>query len=79
MYFHMTYLINNINITTYGNRARKYAAFPELLTPLATIKNTITHDAIKHRVRSQRGVPEKKNNILEEFYFSPASPVESHY
>lgn len=50
---------NNANIITYGNSARKYEHFPELLTPRDMIKNTITHAPNKHNAKRQLGSPMK--------------------
>lgn len=55
----VTARINNANIIIYGNSARKYEHFPELLTPRDMIKNTITQAPNKHNAKRQLGSPMK--------------------
>lgn len=50
-------LMSNVNNITYGNNARKYDAFPELLIPREIIANIIIHKPSKHNVRRQLGKP----------------------
>lgn len=38
-----------VNKIKYGNKAVKYAAFPELLTPFTNMKNKIIHEASRQR------------------------------
>lgn len=53
----VTARINRMPIITYGNRARKYEAFPELRTPLIRINKTVSHDRARKRVSFQLGTP----------------------
>lgn len=49
--------VRRIPRTIYGNMARTYDAFPELLTPFTKQTNTIAQDSTKKRVRLKSGVP----------------------
>lgn len=53
----VTARINNANIITYGNSAKKYEAFPELLTPFTMIKNTTIQEARRHIANGKLGYP----------------------
>lgn len=51
----VTARMSNANMITYGNNARKYEHFPELLTPREMIKNTIVHAPNKQITKRQLG------------------------
>lgn len=50
-------LISKMNKIMYGNIAKKYEAFPELLTPLINVNEMQIHANTKHKTNSQFGVP----------------------
>lgn len=48
---------NKMNMITYGNSAKKYAALPELCTPLISTSTMTAHANSKHNTRFQLGAP----------------------
>lgn len=50
--------ISRAIMMAYGNKAKKYDAFPELFTPWTMMKKTIVHAVSKHNVNRQLGRPE---------------------
>lgn len=49
--------MSRTNIMTYGNRAKKYEAFPELLTPLIITAPMNSHDMARAIANFQLGAP----------------------